>query len=129
MDEGLIPKPDHELTAAVNFGVPAVVLGAGKNAALRFIEFFAAEIRNPNTRRAYHDGQRKRREAIVVEVQEIRQANSKSARFSGTAVNVLCPRSSMRSRLRRPILSEIEVRSLSARTSFSRLIILRHKER
>jgi len=34
-------------------GVPAVVLAAGKKAGVRFIEFFTANIRNPNTRRAY----------------------------------------------------------------------------
>jgi site-specific recombinase XerD len=54
MSGGLIPKPDHELADSVKSGVPAVVLIAGKKAALRFIEFFTAEIRNPNTRRAYH---------------------------------------------------------------------------
>ncbi len=35
-------------------GVPAAVQGAGKSATRRFIEFFTANIRNPNTRRAYH---------------------------------------------------------------------------
>jgi site-specific recombinase XerD len=54
MHKELIPKPDHEMTVGVQPGVPAVVMVAGKNAALRFIEFFTAEIRNPNTRRAYH---------------------------------------------------------------------------
>ena len=33
--------------------VPSVVATAGKRASLRFLEFFAANIRNPNTRRAY----------------------------------------------------------------------------
>ncbi len=28
-------------------------MAAGKNAGLRFLEFFTANIRNPNTRRAY----------------------------------------------------------------------------
>jgi site-specific recombinase XerD len=54
MNGGLVPKPDQKLTANDHSGVPAVVFGAGKNASLRFIEFFTAEIRNPNTRRAYH---------------------------------------------------------------------------
>jgi site-specific recombinase XerD len=54
MDEELIPQPDHELAEPVQPGVPAVVLVAGERASIRFIEFFAAEIRNPNTRRAYH---------------------------------------------------------------------------
>jgi site-specific recombinase XerD len=54
MNGGLIPKPDQKLTASEHSAVPAVVFDAGKNASLRFIEFFTAEIRNPNTRRAYH---------------------------------------------------------------------------
>jgi len=31
--------------------VPALVTAAGKRASLRFLEFFAANIRNPHTRR------------------------------------------------------------------------------
>jgi site-specific recombinase XerD len=42
------------MTTSGQSSVPAVVLSAGKSASLRFIEFFAADIRNPNTRRAYH---------------------------------------------------------------------------
>jgi hypothetical protein len=33
--------------------VPALVAAAGDAASIRFLEFFAATIRNPNTRRAY----------------------------------------------------------------------------
>src|ERR1700674_5106680 len=33
--------------------VPAMVAAAGERAALRFIDFFTANIRNPNTRAAY----------------------------------------------------------------------------
>jgi len=33
--------------------LPAIVTAAGENAQLRFLEFFAASIRNPHTRRAY----------------------------------------------------------------------------
>ena len=33
--------------------VPALVAGAGERASMRFLEFFAANIRNPHTRRAY----------------------------------------------------------------------------
>lgn len=33
--------------------VPALVANAGKRAGVRFLEFFAAQIRNPHTRRAY----------------------------------------------------------------------------
>jgi hypothetical protein len=34
--------------------VPAVIAGAGDHAARRFLEFFAANIRNRNTRMAYY---------------------------------------------------------------------------
>lgn len=34
-------------------GIPALITAAGERAGLRFLEFFAANIRNPNTRRAY----------------------------------------------------------------------------
>src|SRR5215469_9334433 len=33
--------------------VPAMIAGAGERASLRFIDFFTAHIRNPNTRAAY----------------------------------------------------------------------------
>jgi hypothetical protein len=33
--------------------VPALVSSAGERAGMRFLEFFAANIRNPHTRRAY----------------------------------------------------------------------------
>ena len=34
--------------------VPAIVAAAGERASLPFLEFFAANIRNPHTRRAYY---------------------------------------------------------------------------
>jgi site-specific recombinase XerD len=34
--------------------LPAIVAAAGERASLRFLEFFAANIRNPHTRRAYY---------------------------------------------------------------------------
>jgi site-specific recombinase XerD len=34
--------------------LPALVSAAGERASTRFLEFFAANIRNPHTRRAYH---------------------------------------------------------------------------
>src|SRR3954447_23651199 len=34
--------------------IPATIADAGEGAAHRFFEFFTANIRNPNTRRAYH---------------------------------------------------------------------------
>ena len=33
--------------------LPALITGAGKRAALRFLEFFTVNIRNKNTRKAY----------------------------------------------------------------------------
>jgi site-specific recombinase XerC len=35
-------------------GVPALIAAAGERASTRFVEFFAANIRNPHTRRAYY---------------------------------------------------------------------------
>ncbi len=32
---------------------PAIIAGAGARATYRFVEFFTAQIRNPNTRRSY----------------------------------------------------------------------------
>lgn len=37
----------------VNSSVPAIISDVGDSASTRFIEFFTAQIRNPNTRRAY----------------------------------------------------------------------------
>lgn len=38
---------------ATSSAVPELVAGAGDQAAARFLAFFAANIRNPHTRRAY----------------------------------------------------------------------------
>ena len=55
--------PDHPLPAILKPAalttpidthlVPALIADAGEPAAWRYIEFFTANIRNPNTRRAY----------------------------------------------------------------------------
>jgi len=37
----------------LNLSLPVVVAAAGEHASKRFIEFFTANIRNPNTREAY----------------------------------------------------------------------------
>jgi site-specific recombinase XerC len=42
----LVPIPSSSL-------VPALVAAAGDRTSMRFLEFFAANIRNPHTRRAY----------------------------------------------------------------------------
>lgn len=55
MGKGIIRYQGGELGAAGSpAGVPTLVQGAGKSATRRFVEFFTANIRNPNTRRAYH---------------------------------------------------------------------------
>ena len=38
---------------APTHAMPALITAAGEQASLRFLEFFAANIRNPHTRRAY----------------------------------------------------------------------------
>jgi hypothetical protein len=47
------PAPVPTASAAAGGVIPAIVAGAGERAARRFLEFFAATIRNPNTRAAY----------------------------------------------------------------------------
>ena len=48
----LAPSPAVEWTAG-SFFVPTMIADAGDQAARRFLEFFAATIRNKNTRMAY----------------------------------------------------------------------------
>src|SRR3981189_1483742 len=43
----------NELLPISSATVPALVAAAGERAGMRFLEFFAANIRNPHTRRAY----------------------------------------------------------------------------
>lgn len=43
----------NQLAIIADAPVPALVAAAGERAAYRFLEFFAAQIRNPHTRRAY----------------------------------------------------------------------------
>jgi hypothetical protein len=43
----------NQPVVTVSQHTPAIVTAAGNRAAYRFIEFFTAQIRNPNTRRAY----------------------------------------------------------------------------
>ena len=49
----IIPNPQQSLTLA-DKGVPVLVADAGDRASYRFIEYFTATIRNPNTRKAYY---------------------------------------------------------------------------
>jgi site-specific recombinase XerD len=46
--------PTKASTVRIALAVPAVIAGAGDHAARRFLEFFAANIRNKNTRMAYY---------------------------------------------------------------------------
>jgi len=43
----------NQLVAISSPALPQLVVAAGERASLRFLEFFAANIRNPHTRRAY----------------------------------------------------------------------------
>src|SRR4051794_35274863 len=55
MDD-LVPKPAARTVAKVASTIilPTAIAGAGEHAARRFLEFFAATIRNKNTRMAYY---------------------------------------------------------------------------
>jgi integrase/recombinase XerD len=53
MSSELVPIPRRDLTRAGMENLPAAIGRAGEAAAWRFIEFFAATIRNRNTRYAY----------------------------------------------------------------------------
>ena len=44
----------NQLVPISSSAVPALVAAAGERASMRFLEFFAANIRNPHTRRAYY---------------------------------------------------------------------------
>jgi hypothetical protein len=53
MSRELVPIPSRDLARAGFERLPAAIGRAGEAAAWRFIEFFAATIRNRNTRSAY----------------------------------------------------------------------------
>ena len=46
-------QPVTTVHPAAAFQVPALIAASGEKAGMRFLEFFAAKIRNPHTRRAY----------------------------------------------------------------------------
>jgi hypothetical protein len=51
---GSMPSPAvRGLVLSGNRALPALIVVAGERAARRFLEFFAASIRDPHTRRAY----------------------------------------------------------------------------
>src|ERR1700692_518823 len=43
----------NQLVSITSPPLPALIAAAGEHASIRFLEFFAANIRNPHTRRAY----------------------------------------------------------------------------
>ncbi len=48
-------KLDKNMPAEIrSAAIPAIVLATGEKGAYRFLEFFAADIRNRNTRMAYY---------------------------------------------------------------------------
>ena len=49
----LIDPTENVVSFRVPHALPALIAAAGDNASRRFLEFFAANIRNPHTRRAY----------------------------------------------------------------------------
>ncbi len=53
MSEALIPLVEMGVPRFCGLPFPALILEAGENATRRFVEFFTANIRNPNTRQAY----------------------------------------------------------------------------
>jgi integrase/recombinase XerD len=54
MNQLIVKRAGRSLGPVGGFPVPAVIADAGDHAARRFLEFFAATIRNKNTRMAYH---------------------------------------------------------------------------
>jgi len=44
----------NKISVSASSALPALVAAAGERASIRFLEFFAANIRNPHTRRAYY---------------------------------------------------------------------------
>ena len=53
MNQLAIITQTHIIAGGDRAHVPALIAAAGEGASLRFLEFFAANIRNPHTRRAY----------------------------------------------------------------------------
>ena len=53
MGDEIITRKQKELGGLGFAGLPAIISTAGERASFRFIEFFIANIRNPNTRVLY----------------------------------------------------------------------------
>src|SRR5215471_739386 len=53
-DLAVLHRPERLIITPASLGVPALVADAGDQAARRFLEFFAATIRNAHTRMAYY---------------------------------------------------------------------------
>lgn len=50
---GLVAVQQNAVLSDGNYPLPAIIQSAGEKASYRFVDFFVAEIRNKNTRRAY----------------------------------------------------------------------------
>src|SRR5450432_1038666 len=53
MGSEILTRKEQKLTGLGFAGLPAIISAAGERASFRFIEFFTANIRNPNTRVSY----------------------------------------------------------------------------
>jgi site-specific recombinase XerD len=53
MEKTIVPRREADLANAKTVPIPALVASAGDDAVARYVEFFTANIRNRNTRRAY----------------------------------------------------------------------------
>ena len=49
----LIPRAAGSPGSPLGLVLPGIIVAAGERAGVRFLEFFAAAVRNPHTRRAY----------------------------------------------------------------------------
>lgn len=54
----ILPNPQQALTFVEGAAVPVIIAKAGDKASYRFLEYFTASIRNPNTRKAYYQAVR-----------------------------------------------------------------------
>jgi hypothetical protein len=82
--------PRISASVATLIVVPAIVADAGKHAARRFLEFFAATIRNKNTRTAYlrAASQARSRQSAVVEDTDFRTSRGLDRRCSSNSMAV-----------------------------------------
>jgi hypothetical protein len=66
------------LIVSAHLSVPAIVAAAGERASMRFLEFFAAQIRNPHTRRVFRERRQPHRQ-LKRHHRPIRQQSAEAA--------------------------------------------------